>query len=121
MGDWYLPALSLLNLVLLVASTACLYLGSILVNIYLLPSLDLVSTQFSTVPYLIIAIGVLLLLISIFGVLAAVGRSRPCLVIYAILMAILVILQLAAVFAAMELRNEIDRKVLFQTVRYLNG
>jgi len=48
----YLPILLALNLVLLISSTAMLYLGSILVNFYLLPSLSLVSSHFATVPYL---------------------------------------------------------------------
>merc|ERR1712013_529307 len=82
----YTPALCVLNLVLLVSSTACLYLGSILVNIYLLPYLYLVSSNFATVPYLILGIGGLLLLVSIFGIVAALSNSRPALVVYAALL-----------------------------------
>merc|ERR1712013_198550 len=78
----YTPALCVLNLVILVSSTACLYLGSILVNIYLLPYLYLVSSNFATVPYLILGIGGLLLLVSIFGIvfvleLASIFPSEP--------------------------------------------
>lgn len=111
----YVPALCFLNLVLLIASTACLYLSSIMINIYLLPSLGLITSHFTTVPYLILAIGGLLLLISIFGIVAALVKSRVALVIYALLVGVVFILELASIFTSMELRNELERKVLFQT------
>merc|ERR1712013_974055 len=90
----YTPALCVLNLVILVSSTACLYLGSILVNIYLLPYLYLVSSNFATVPYLILGIGGLLLLVSIFG--------------------IVFVLELASIFTSMELRNGMQLPRFFQ-------
>jgi len=113
----YVPALCFLNLGLLVSSTACLYLGSIMINIYLLPSLNLVTSYFATVPYLILAIGGLLLLISIFGIVAAVAKSRVALIIYAILLGVVCTLQLASIFTSMELRNELERRVLFHTLK----
>jgi len=112
----YVPALCFLNLGLLISSTACLYLGSILINIYLLPSLSLISSHFSTVPYLILSIGGLLLLISIVGIVAAVIKSRVALIIYAVLLGAVFVLELASIFTSMELRNELERKVLFQTL-----
>merc|ERR1712013_859230 len=97
----YTPALCVLNLVLLVSSTACLYLGSILVNIYL-------------VPYLILGIGGLLLLVSIFGIVAALSNSRPALVVYAALLGIVFVLELASIFTSMELRNGMQLPRFFQ-------
>lgn len=111
----YAAVLSILNLVMLVASTACLYLSSILINIYLLPYLELVNTHFTTVPYLILAIGFMLFILSMFGVVAAGLKSRAALIIYAVLMSIIVVIQLASIFVTMELRNEMERKVMFQT------
>ena len=112
----YQAALSLLNLVLLISSTACLYLSSIMINIYLLPYLNAVNSHFSTVPYLILTIGALLLGFSFLGLGAAMTKSRAALVIYAILMALVVILELASIFVSMELRQELERKIMFQTV-----
>jgi len=112
----YTPALCVLNLVLLVSSTACLYLGSILVNIYLLPYLYLVSSNFATVPYLILGIGGLLLLVSIFGIVAALSNSRPALVVYAVLLGIVFVLELASIFTSMELRNGMQLPLFFQSV-----
>ena len=112
----YAAVLSVLNLVMLVASTACLYLASILINIYLLPYLELVNSHFTTVPYLILAIGFMLFILSMFGVVAAGIKSRAALIIYAVLMSIIVVIQLASIFVTMELRNEMERKVMFQTV-----
>jgi len=111
----YTPALCVLNLVLLVSSTACLYLGSILVNIYLLPSLYLISSNFATVPYLILGIGGLLLLVSIFGIVAAISNSRPALVVYAVLLGIVFVLELASIFTSMELRNGMQLPLFFQS------
>ena len=112
----YVPALCALNLVLLISSTACLYLGSIMVNIYLLPYLSLISSHFATVPYLILAIGGLLLLVSICGIIAAGMKSRPVLIIYAIFLGLVFCLQLASIFTSMELRNNMQLPRLFETV-----
>jgi len=109
----YVPALCILNLFLLVSSTACLYLGSIMINIYLLPYLDLMNAHFATVPYLILAIGGLLLLVSIFGIAAAAAKSRVLLLIYSIVLGLAFVLQLASIFTSMELRNELQLKLMF--------
>ena len=112
----YVPALCILNLFLLVSSTACLYLGSIMINIYLLPYLDLMNAHFATVPYLILAIGGLLLLVSIFGIAAAAAKSRVLLLIYSIVLGLAFVLQLASIFTSMELRNELQLKLMFVKV-----
>jgi len=113
----YVPALCFLNLILLVSSTACLYLGSIFINIYLLPYLSLLSSNFATVPYLILSIGALLLLLSICGIVAAASKSRPALITYAIVLGLAFVLQLAAIFTSMELRNEMYYPNFFDRAR----
>jgi len=104
----YQPLLWGLNLVLLCASTAMLYLGSVLVNFYLLPSLWLFSDNFATVPHLIIAIGVMLFFFSIFGFVAAASKNRILLAVYAGLMGVVFLLQLASIFTSIDFRNELD-------------
>jgi len=104
----YQPILWGLNLVLLCASTAMLYLGSVLVNFYLLPSLWLFSENFATVPHLIIAIGVMLFFFSIFGFVAAASKNRILLAVYAGLMGVVFLLQLASIFTSIDFRNELD-------------
>ena len=116
----YVGILCLLNLVLLISSTACLYFGSILVNFYLLPYLETVNAHCATVPYLILAIGAILLLLSMFGIVAAGTKSRPLLVPYAVISSVVVILQLASVFVSMELKNDMELKTMFVTVSFLN-
>jgi len=111
----YVPALCFLNLGLLISSTACLYLGSIMINIYLLPYLDLVHTFFATVPYLILSIGAILLIVSICGIVAAAIKSRVALIVYAIVLGVVFALQLASIFTSMELRNELEQRRLFHT------
>jgi hypothetical protein len=114
--DLYIPALCLLNLVLFISSSACLYLVSIMINIYLLPSLELITSLFITVPYLILAIGGLILLNSMFGIIATLFKSRVSLIIYAIILGVVFPLQLASIFTSMELRNNLESRALFQTV-----
>jgi len=104
----YQPILWVLNLLLLCASTAMLYLGSVLVNFYLLPSLWLFSENFATVPHLIIAIGVMLFFFSIFGFVAAASKNRILLAVYAGLMGVVFLLQLASIFTSIDFRNELD-------------
>ena len=104
----YQPLLWGLNLLLLCASTAMLYLGSVLVNFYLLPSLWLFSENFATVPHLIIAIGVMLFFFSIFGFVAAASKNRILLAVYAGLMGVVFLLQLASIFTSIDFRNELD-------------
>merc|ERR1719228_333066 len=93
---------------MLCSSTAMLYLGSILINFYLLPNLDFYSSNFTTVPYLIISIGVLLLIFSIFGFVAAGSKSRIILAIYAGVMGVIFVLQLASIFTSIDFRNELE-------------
>ena len=116
----YAGILSLLNLVLLVAATACLYFGSILINIYLLPYLATVHPHFATVPYIMLAIGGLLFLISLYGVVAAGLQSRPLLIIYAVIAGVVVLLQLASVYVSWELRNDLNNRLMFKQVRELS-
>ena len=112
----YIHAICLLNLVLFISSGACLYLVSIMINIYLLPSLELITSLFITVPYLILAIGGLILLNSMFGIIATLFKSRVSLTIYAIILGVVFPLQLASIFTSMELRNNLESRALFQTV-----
>merc|ERR1712107_45612 len=112
----YEVVLSVMNLVILISSTACLYLSSIMINIYLLPYLEVVNSHFATVSYLILAIGFFLLLFSFLGIGAALSNSRPALILYAVFMSIVVLMELASIFVSMELRQELERKIMFQTV-----
>ena len=116
----YAGILSILNLVLLIAATACLYFGSILCNIYLLPYLDTINPHFATVPYIMLAIGGLLLILSLYGFVAAGLQSRPLLLIYAVAAGVVVLLQLASVYVSWELRNELNNRLMFKQVRKLS-
>merc|ERR1719277_2212663 len=87
-----------------------------MINIYLLPYLELVNSHFATVSYLILAIGFFLLLFSFLGIGAALSNSRPALILYAVFMSIVVLMELASIFVSMELRQELERKIMFQTV-----
>ena len=113
----YAGILSILNLVLLIAATACLYFGSLLINIYLFPYLDTVNPHFATVPYIMLAIGGLLLVLSLYGFVAAGLQSRPLLIIYAVTAGVIVLLQLASVYVSWELRNELNNRLMFKQVR----
>jgi len=95
-------------MVMLCSSTALLYLGSILINFYLLPFFVIFSSNFANVPYLIISIGVLLFVFSIFGFVAAASKSRAILAVYAGLMVLTFILQIASIFCTVHFRIELE-------------
>ena len=64
-------------------------------------------------PHLIITLGVFLFFFSIVGFVAAAAKSRPGLIVYAVLMGLVFILQLTSIFTALDLRNELElEKVL---------
>lgn len=117
MGGFYQISLSVLNLVLLISSTACLYLSSIMINIYLLPYLEVINSHFATVPYLILTIGFLLLVFSMFGIVAAGTGSRPALIIYAVVMSVVCLVEMASIFVSMELRQSLEQRLMFSTVQ----
>jgi len=117
----YAAIIGVINLVILISSTACLYLASIMINIYLLPYLELITSHFATAPYLILSIGSLLLVFSLAGMVAAGTQSRPMLIIYSVLMAFVVVLQLASIFVSMELRQQLKQKTMFHTVPEYNA
>ena len=72
-----LPALlGLSNVVLLVSSTALVYLGSSLITFYLLDKLDFVSAYFSAAPWAMVATGAATFVIALYGCFAAAGSSR---------------------------------------------
>jgi len=120
MNSKYPAIIGVINLVILISSTACLYLASIMINIYLLPYLELISSHFATAPYLILSIGSLLLVFSFLGMAAVGSESRPMLIIYSVLMAFVVTLQLASIFVSMELRQELKQQLIFHTVPNFN-
>jgi len=117
MGGHYPITLSVINLVLLISSTACLYLSSIMINIYLLPYLEVINSHFATVPYLILTIGFLLLVFSMFGMAAAGTGSRPALIIYAVVMSVVCLIEMASIFVSMELRQSLEQRLMFSTVQ----
>jgi len=108
----YGPALVVINFVLLVSATTLIYLGNVLINFYHLSSLDFVSSFFSTVPALIVSVGVIALLVSSFGLVAAALQQKHLLAIYCLLIGATFIIQAASIFTASELRSELEQKIL---------
>jgi len=113
----YGPALVVTNLILLITSTILIFLGSVLVHFYHLPTISFVNALFSVVPNLMVGVGVVLLVVSMLG-LAVVGmQSKVALIVYAVLMAFTCVLQVASVFTTAELRSHVREKVLDVAVR----
>jgi hypothetical protein len=103
--------LAMCNLILLIASTILIFLGSALVIFYHLDKLNFVNTYFTIVPYTMIGLGVASFVTSLFGAAIAVSDSRPSLIVFSALMVVLFLTQLYGVFAAMELRAGINSGV----------
>jgi len=116
----YGPALVVINFVLLVSATALIYLGNVLINFYHLSFLDFVSSFFSAVPALIVSVGVIALLVSSFGLVAAALQQKHLLAIYCLLIGATFIIQAASIFTASELRSELEQKILQKAGPNLN-
>ena len=110
MESRYPALLGVCNLILLVASTTLMYLGASLINFYLLDKFDFLSQWFSAVPYLIIGLGIASFIVAVYGFYVSVSDSRCNLIIYSVLVSALFVAQLVGIFAAMELRGDINEK-----------
>lgn len=108
----YGPAIAGVNLILLISSTILIYLGSVLVNFYLLPTLDFVTSNFSSVPNLMLAVGTLGLLAGLLGIIVGAVASRIGLIFHAVLLSLIFILQLASIFTTSELRSGLENQIL---------
>ena len=72
----YPAFLGLTNLILVVASTTLMYLGSALITFYLLESLDFISLWFPVVPRVMIGLGATTFVVALYGCYVAASSSR---------------------------------------------
>lgn len=108
----YGPALVVTNLILLVTSTILIFLGSVLVHFYHLPTISFVNALFAVVPNLMVGVGVVLLMVSMVGLVVVGMQSKIALIVYSVLMAFTCVLQVASVFTTAELRTHVREKIL---------
>jgi len=107
-GSSYPGLLAVLNVILLVASTVLVFLGTALITFYHLDKLDFISPYFSVTPYIVVGLGVVSFLLALFGIVVGCSESRPLLVLFAFAMIVVFVTQLAGIFTAMELRGVIN-------------
>jgi len=114
----YGPAIAGVNLLLLISSTVLIYLGNVLITFYLIPTLDIVSSTFSSAPNLMLAVGALGLFIGILGVVVGATANRVGLIFHSILLSFVVIVQVASIFVTSELRQDLqpEHSVLSQVL-----
>jgi len=108
----YGPLIAGVNLVLLISSTVLIYLGSVLIHFYLLPNLYFVTSNFSAVPNLMLAVGVMGLMAGLVGITVGATASRGGLIVHSVLVAFIFIVQLASIFTTFELRSELNNEIL---------
>lgn len=109
-GSRYPLVLGAFNVVLLISSTLLLFLGASLLTFYHLQTLSFISTYFSAVPYFMVATGIGMFIITLYGlIVAGSGTSRCHLNLFGCLMILLFCITVVGVFAAFELRNVINR------------
>ena len=123
----YMVLFILLNLVLLLSSFAFLYVSIILIFFYLLPNLSLLTPFFLSVPYTILALGILHLTISICGIANLLSKYRmpdrllkynALGILHLTLLGLAIPLQLGSIFTTLHLRNKIDTPGFLQMVVY---
>ena len=109
-GSSYPGLLAVSNVILLVASTVLVFLGSALVTFYHLDLLDFISSYFYIVPYIMVGLGVVSFILALFGIVAGCSESKPLLVLFSFAMIVVFITQLVGIFTAMELRGVINHE-----------
>lgn len=103
----YQGLLNLSNVFLLIASTILVFSAVILIKFYHLDKLNFWSSYFTIVPYLMISLGIFTFLVCVLGFLIARTELRRYLIIYAALLCIAFLAQLASIFTALELRTTV--------------
>jgi len=108
----YQKFLNISNVFLLATATIIIFTAVILIKFYHTTKLDFWSTYFVIAPNLMIVLGVYTFLVCLFGFLISGSEQRVLLMIYSVLLAIAFLAQLASIFTAMEMRNNIVSKTL---------
>lgn len=104
----YQNALISLNTLLLVIGISMLFFGMLLITSYHMPRLYFLSHWLFTFPMTVICLGVLKVVFSIVGILSAASKNRYALLVYACLVACLVIPQFFSTYAAIRTKEETD-------------
>ena len=104
----YQNALITVNTLLLVIGLTMLFFGLLLVTSYHMARLYFLSHWLYTFPVTVISLGALTVIFSIMGILSAASKNRYALLVYACLMACLVIPQFFSTFAAIRAKEDTD-------------
>jgi hypothetical protein len=104
----YPGLLAITNVILLIASTILIFLGSALITFYQLDKLGFISPYFYIVPYIMVGLGIFSFVLALYGLIVAAAASRLHLILFSVLMIAIFVTQLVGVFAAIELRAVIN-------------
>jgi len=104
----YQNAIITVNTLLLVVGLTMLFFGILLDSSYHMTRLYFISDWLFTFPTTVIVLGALIVLISIMGILSATSKNRYALLVYAFLMACMVIPQFFSTYAAIRAKEDTD-------------
>merc|ERR1712168_253492 len=94
----YSKWLGLVNVLVLMSSLSMVFYGVILRLHYHMTSIGYIDSNFSILPWLLIAVGVAVFIVSAFGLVVSATESKGLLVSYAAIMAVLCIALFATAF-----------------------
>nr|ACO12923.1 CD63 antigen [Lepeophtheirus salmonis] len=114
-GRKYTALIWFLDVFLLLISTALIYLGTSLIVFYNIDRLDFETSWYSAVPYFMICTGIANFLTALYGFAASSAEKRMHLISYAVILLILFVVQIVAIFAALELRSDINNDTVENT------
>jgi hypothetical protein len=103
----YQKFLNLSNVFLLITSTILIFSAVILIKFYHIDKLHFWSSFFTIVPILMIVLGIYTFLVCIYGFAISHSENRALLAVYAGLLILAFIAQLASIFTALELRTTV--------------
>ena len=108
--NWSQLALVFSNILLLVSGLGMLFFGLLLVYGYHMSSLYFLDQTLFTFPVGIIALGVIIFIFSIIGIIGAAARQRLVLLAYAVIMFCLVLPQFASTYGASQVKQITDER-----------
>jgi len=103
----YQKYLTLASVILIVTSTIVIFSSVILMKFYHLPTLVFWSSFFYYTPYLMVSLGVYMLVISIYGFAITGTENRGVLAVFAVLLCLAFVGQLASIFTAIQTQTVI--------------
>ena len=100
----------LASVFLIIASTIVIFTSTVLIKWYFMPNLSFWDQKFLIAPYLMLAVGIYKLIISLYGFGITATENRRLLILFAVLLAIAFVGQIASIFMFWQIKTLVELK-----------